>query len=307
MPWWFYALLVLAAIGLYLFASYFIYRKFIRVGTSVSSGLVDQTSPFFRQSWEWYKSVPRTTVRITGYDGTKLAATYITSADAASTRTAILCHGYRSIDSDLAILAEMYSGLGFKILLPDARAHGLSGGSFTSFGRYERFDLRKWIDYVLMNFGAGEEILIHGVSMGASTAFLTAAGDIPRNVRAVVADSPFASVWGVYARVVRPHVLLVFLPGLEFWCRYLHRFFLFRINVRKAIADMRIPFLIIHCVGDRITPYAASERMAAASSAPFKEVYAVHSGVHAEGYKTDREGIDRRIANLVQTTFMKRK
>lgn len=307
MPWWFHLLIALSAIGLYLFLSHLVFRRFIRVGNRNNGGLVDQESPFFKASWAWYRSVPRETVKIRAYDGTRLAATFITSADANSGRTAILCHGYRSVDSDLAILAKLYSDHGFKVLLPDARAHGLSGGAFTSFGHYEKFDLKKWIDHVLRTHGADEEILLHGVSMGASTAFLAAAGDIPKNVKLIVADSPFASVWGVFVRSVRPRLLAIFLPGIEFWCRYLYRFFLFSIDVPKAVARVRIPFLIIHSVGDRVTPYAASERMAAVSQAPSREVYTVHSDVHAEGYKTDKAGIDMKIAELVRTWFQRKK
>ncbi len=300
MQWWMTLLLVLAVLGLYLFLSYLVYRRFIRIGSGNTGGLVNQDSPFFKASWEWYKAVARDTVKIKGYDGTRLVASYIAAENTDPGKTAILVHGYKSVSSDLAIIARLYSSLGFRVLLPDARAHGLSGGVFTSFGHFEQYDLKRWIDHVLRTQGATEKILVHGVSMGASTAFLTAAGDVSDRLKLIVADSPFSHVWGVFARSARPKALSLFLPGIEFWCRYLHRFFLFRLPVAKAIETSKVPFLIIHSVGDKITPYAGSERMASASKAPH-EVYAVHSDVHAEGYKTDKAGIDAKIAEYVKT------
>ncbi|MFA5006501.1 MAG: alpha/beta fold hydrolase [Candidatus Izemoplasmatales bacterium] len=306
MPWWTVPSIVLAALGLYLFLSHLVYRRFIRVGSANGGGLVDQTDPFFRSSWEWFKTVARDTVAIRAFDGTRLSAAYVAPAVGDPGRTAILVHGYRSVGSDLAILARLYSDMGFRVLVPDLRAHGLSGGNYTSFGHFERYDLRRWIDFVLRTYGANEKILVHGVSLGASTAFLYAAGDVSPNLRLIVADSPFASVWGVFARTVRPRALVLFLPGIEFWCRYLHRFLLFRIDVPKAVKATRTPFLIIHSVGDRVTPYAASERMSALSEAPH-EVHAVHSDVHAEGYRTDKAGIDAKIAAFVAKTFEDKK
>lgn len=302
MPWWTVPSIVLAALGLYLFLSHLVYRRFIRIGSAGGGGLVDQTAPFFKASWEWFKAVARDTVAIRAFDGTRLSAAYVAPAVGDSGKTAILVHGYRSVGSDLAILARLYSDLGFRVLVPDLRAHGLSGGNYTSFGHFERFDLRKWIDFVLRTYGANEKILVHGVSLGAATAFLYAADDPPPNLRLIVADSPFASVWGVFARSAKPRALAFFLPGIEFWCRYLHRFTLFRIDVPKAVRETKTPFLIIHSVGDRITPYAASERMAAPSAAPH-EVYAVHSDVHAEGYRTDKAGIDAKVSALVAKFF----
>ncbi|OHE42354.1 MAG: hypothetical protein A2Y16_07250 [Tenericutes bacterium GWF2_57_13] len=302
MQWWMILFLVLAAIGLYLLLSFVVYRRFIRIGAGNNGGLVNQESPFFKSAWEWYKAVARDTVKIRGYDGTRLVASYIAADTTDPGRTAILLHGYKSVSSDLAIIARLYSSLGFRVLLPDARAHGLSGGAFTSFGHYEKYDLKRWIDHVHRTFGATEKILVHGVSMGASTAFLMTTGDLSDRVKLIVADSPFVHVWGVFARSVKPKALCVFLPGIELWCRYLHRFFLFRINVAQAVATSKVPFLIIHSVGDKVTPYAGSERMAVQSKA-IHEVYAVHSDVHAEGYKTDKAGIDAKITEFVKATF----
>ncbi|MCK7490788.1 MAG: hypothetical protein MZW92_02640 [Comamonadaceae bacterium] len=71
------------------------------------AALVNQDSPFFKASWEWYKAVARDTVKIRGYDGTpprRLLHRRRRRPIPAGPRSSI--HGYKSVSSDLAILAQ---------------------------------------------------------------------------------------------------------------------------------------------------------------------------------------------------------
>ncbi len=303
MDWLEYLLIALAVIAPYLFASYLVYRGFIKNGSKNSDGLVDHEKPFFKPAWEWYRAAHKETVTIKAYDNVRLSAVYIPSSDPKSTNTVILCHGFRSVNSDLAILAMTYSNLGFRILLPDARAHGLSGGAFSSFGHYEKYDLKKWINYVLRIYGATDSLLLHGVSMGAATVLLASAGEMPQNVKLIVADSPFSSVGAVFRHAAKPKILCLFLPGVSLITFLLHRFFLGAVNVFKAVRKAKTPFLIIHSAGDRVCPISDSRKMVDLSPAAYKELYVVNSDVHAEGYVADKEGIDRKLTELGRKYF----
>jgi pimeloyl-ACP methyl ester carboxylesterase len=90
----------------------------------------------------------------------------------------------------------------YMILLPDARAHGDSGGELATYGLKEADDIHRWVDWVeaaehpRCMFGLGE-------SMGAAQLLQS----LPKESRfcAVVAESPFASFREVaYVRLGQP-------------------------------------------------------------------------------------------------------
>lgn len=287
----------------YFFIAYQMYRKVIRGDGFHGEGLVDQSSPFFAKSWEWYQNVPRETVRIHAYDHVLLSAVYIPSFDGKSTNTAILCHGYRGVNTDMVIIAKMYSDLGFRVLMPDARAHGLSKGLFTSFGHYERYDLRRWVHYLLRTYGATDSILLHGVSMGAATVILSSANHLPDNVKMIVADSPFNNALSVLAHGTKPGILAFFLPGVSILCRYLHRFFLGQADVLKAAKSAHLPLFIFHGDQDEVCPIEGAKRLLALSKGEDKQLYVVPGAKHAEGYIVDQPGVEKAILEFVQKYF----
>jgi len=303
MAWEFWVLLGALAVILYLTVSYFIYRKAFRSDKLRGDGLVDQTSAFFAPSWTWFLNSPKETVSIRAYDNVQLHAVYIASIDQKSTQTAILCHGYGSVNTDMAVIAKMYSDLGFRILMPDARGHGLSKGAFTSFGHYERYDLKRWIQYLLRTYGSTDSFLLHGVSMGAATVILASAMDLPANVKMVVADSPFIHALSVLSRSLRPKLLLLFLPGVSLITLYLHRFALGQINVLKAAKSSHLPLFVFHGDKDEICPLREAKRLVDASKADVKELYPVPGAKHAEGYILDKPGVESHLLDHLKNYF----
>ncbi|WP_145988694.1 hypothetical protein [Carnobacterium maltaromaticum] len=66
--------------------------------------------------------------------------------DNQSNKTDVIHHGYRSQGMNIMDEAEFLSDLGYNILIPDARSHGSSQGSYITFGAYEKNDLNLWLD-----------------------------------------------------------------------------------------------------------------------------------------------------------------
>jgi len=296
-------LIILGVLVIYLFVCYLLYTKMIRHKGFKNGGLVDQNDPFFQPSYDWFVKSPKESVHIKGYDGVKLTGSYLPSFDEKSTLTAIVLHGYAGINTDMAIIAKNYSDLGFKVLLPDLRGHGLSEGDFSTFGHYESYDLKKWINFILRTYGSTDSILLHGVSMGAATVLLTAAMDLPTNVRLIVADSPYSSVAPVLVRKAKTPLILFFLPGLSLLTWYWHRFFLMLVSVSKAVRKSLIPTVFIHGIKDEFCPYRHTLRMMESSKAPFKDIYTVLEARHAESYKIEKKGIDAWLSKIIQERF----
>ena len=107
---------------------------------------------------------------------------------------AICCHGYSGQPQDMAKYAHRFARLGFTVLVPALRGHGLSEGRYAGMGWLDRRDLMRWISLII-DSDADARILLQGKSMGAAAVMMTVGEpDLPRNVVAAVEDCGYASV-----------------------------------------------------------------------------------------------------------------
>ena len=107
---------------------------------------------------------------------------------------AICCHGYSGQPQDMAKYAHRFARLGFTVLVPALRGHGLSEGRYAGMGWLDRRDLMRWISLIIGS-DADARILLQGKSMGAAAVMMTVGEpDLPRNVVAAVEDCGYASV-----------------------------------------------------------------------------------------------------------------
>ena len=126
-------------------------------------------------------------VSINTPDGTRLAAWFATPPDWNGS-VVILLHGVSDNREGVGGFARLFLQHGYSVLLPDARAHGLSGGVLATYGLREASDIHQWTTWLYERqspacvFGFGE-------SMGAGI-IVQAAKAEPR-LCAVVAESPF--------------------------------------------------------------------------------------------------------------------
>lgn len=135
----------------------------------------------------WADSLRRTKALrdtlLTADDGTPLQAWYL-RAPQPTTRTALLVHGYTDHPFGMLAIGSLYHRLGFNLLLPALRYHGGSGGRAIQMGWRDREDVLRWIGETDRLFGAGQRLVVHGVSMGAATTMMLAGDDrLPASVK----------------------------------------------------------------------------------------------------------------------------
>jgi len=125
-----------------------------------------------------------------------------------SSRCAILLHGYADAKVGSIAWAPMLHDMAINVLAIDLRAHGESGGRYSTAGYWEHHDLEQVIDQLkAMHPVQTEKLILFGASLGAAVAAAFAAGR--DDLSAVVLDSPFTD----YRRAVAAHVRLLGLPG----------------------------------------------------------------------------------------------
>jgi pimeloyl-ACP methyl ester carboxylesterase len=166
---------------------------------------------------------------------------------------ALILHGLGDNRIGMTGYAQLLLAHGYTVLLADARAHGVSGGSLATFGLMEREDIHRWVDFLSAK-AARHCIYGMGESMGAAQ--LLQALQTESRFCAVVAESSFSSFREIaYDRmgqpfhlgpwvgrtVLRPLVEIAFLRG-----RWKYGLRMGEISPEDAVASSHVPVLLIH-------------------------------------------------------------
>ncbi len=145
------------------------------------------------------RKIPHEVWEITSHDGLKLKAIYYSCG---SDKTMIWAHGYTShAERESAFPGLFYRSLGFNVLIPYQRAHGLSQGTYISFGALEHRDLLGWVKKVNA-ITPGGSIVLHGLSMGGGIV-LFASDKQMENVKCIISDAPSTSIPDFFTDVSR--------------------------------------------------------------------------------------------------------
>src|SRR4051812_30534720 len=205
--------------------------------------------------------------------------------------TVVVLHGQADNRAAMLGLAELLLTDGYRVLAPDARAHGSSGGSLATYGVLERGDLRTWADWAQQQF-PDECVFGAGASMGAAILIQTVP-DVP--FCAAVADSPFQDLPSlargrIGARLHLPRALHALVAGpivaaAMAYARLWHGVPLGAVSPIERFAQSRVPVLIVHGTGDREVPDADSRALASANPR-FATLWLVEGASHTEAWAT---------------------
>jgi len=119
-------------------------------------------------------------------DQVKLSAWYTPPQNGA---VILVAHGYG--DKRPEDFYTLFASHGYGVIAWDFRAHGKSGGEFSSLGYYETLDAKAALNFVLAQPDV-KHIGAWGGSMGAVT-MIRATAQYPQ-IEALIADSPFATL-----------------------------------------------------------------------------------------------------------------
>jgi pimeloyl-ACP methyl ester carboxylesterase len=186
----------------------------------------------------------------------------------------ILLHGHTDNRAGMLGNADLLLRHGYAVLLPDARAHGASGGDLATYGVKEAHDLRRWHDW-LEQTESPRCIDGLGDSMGAAQ--LLQSMETTPGFCAVVAESSFASFREaaydrlgekVHAGAWAGRTLLR--PAVEagfFYARWKYGVDLEQASPENAVAASSVPILLIHGKKDTNLPARHSETILARNGA----------------------------------------
>ena len=217
------------------------------------------------------------------FDGLKLYAKKFSPAES-SNRWAILIHGYGRDGTFAYDYADEYLKRGWNVLIPDLRASGQSEGQFITMGALESRDVYDWAKKI----PADAKIVLHGVSMGAATALMTAALE-PPNLIAVVEDCGYTSAYVMFAEQLNKIFGLPeypVMPCANLVCKF-HTGVKISDAAPLAVVDkIKVPVLFIHGDADKLVPFEMMTQLYDACAAP-KEKFVVAGAGHADAKPTN--------------------
>jgi alpha-beta hydrolase superfamily lysophospholipase len=209
----------------------------------------------------WLSETEIKEVSIVSYDDAKMYADLVTSKS--SHRWVILLHGYKRTREKVHNYASFYAEKGFNIVMPDLRGHGKSEGSFIGMGWLDRFDIIKWTEYIV-SLDPDAEIVLHGISMGAAAAMITSGEDLCNNVKAVIADSGYTSVWEQFANVTKSYTGLPAFPLMytaSFFANLIAGYSYSEASSIEQVKKSKLPILFIQGKGDTFVEPEMAERL----------------------------------------------
>ena len=243
--------------------------------------------PFILATDQWLRDHNAQKVYTTAADGVQLHGFWIPAKQ--SRGTVLMAHGYRStMLLDFCLPFQLFHRLGLNILVPQQRTHGKSGGRYITFGVKESVDMQRWIRYHNDRLSQ-QQIILYGISMGASTMLYLAERVLPGNVKGIIADCGFTSPREIISHVFRsvlrfPPLLSVWTAGL--WARIFAGFSFSDCDTRKSLERTRLPVLLIHGTADSFVPSRMSEEAFKGCSGT-KKLLLVKNAEHGLSYLTD--------------------
>ena len=225
------------------------------------------------------------------HDGLKLHALYLPQQGEGH-KYAVLCHGYGSIPQTMGRFASRFYEMGYSILAPAARTHERSEGRYASMGWLERRDIVAWVDS-LVEQDPQAEVVLFGISMGGATVMMTAGeADLSSNVKCVIEDCGYSSVWDEFAGQLKEMFGLPTFPVLDAASLVTQLRAGYGFHEASAVEQLKktsLPMLFIHGEEDTFVPYAMLDVVYQACASPEKELLSIPSAEHGEASSVDPE------------------
>lgn len=247
------------------------------VSTATPSGL--------NLTWEW--------ANFTTFDNVPIVAWWIPAEHAAG--TVIFLHGYSDAKSQGLPMFPFLHNASVNVLAFDFRAHGQSGGAYTTAGLLEVREVDAALSWVQNRTHQGDNrTVLLGWSMGAATALNSA----PRHphLAGIVSDASFSHLHHIVDTSIGKFTGLPRWPFGPLAVTFASWSIGIDINDNApvdAVAGYHGPLLLIQGLADTtVTPDQVDEL---AGAAPQATVWKVPDAGHTECYKTDAQGYQQHV------------
>lgn len=238
-----------------------------------------------QESRQWL-SENSVNVSLKSQDDLNLHAAYI---DQNSHIYMIMVHGYRGDGASIISPIKQMKKAGYNLLIPDLRGHGFSEGDYIGMGWDDREDIIQWIDYLLSK-DPHASIILYGVSMGGATVMDVAGEKLPHQVKAIIEDCGYTSVWDIFKAHIDMNNIEseVALHMASLVTKIRAGYYLEDVRPIEQVKKSQTPMLFIHGAEDNFVPFSMVNELYNAATCP-KEKLVIQGAGHANSCSVNSE------------------
>lgn len=265
---------------------------------------------------EWANLKPED-IKITSFDNTNLA-TFLFINKKPTNKWVIVLHGWMQNRYSILYLAKPFYEEGYNVLVYDARNHGSSDITATTFGKNEARDLLAVIKYLKTRYKENIlEYALIGNSMGAST-ILQGLVTLPLKdygVKSAIFDcgyDDFSHMIKILGQVNLKVNWFWFYFGIKWWFFYYDKFNMNDVKPIRQISNCaETPMLFIHGTLDQTVPITMTKRIYqakvesenATQRQGFSQLLIVENARHIQSITTDYELYTSTVLKFVKRWF----
>lgn len=252
-----------------------------------------------RLNMAWFGSVDKELFTVPSINGYDISCTKINSID--SPHTVIIVHGVTETHINSFKYATLFARLGYNIVVYDQRRHGDTAGKTTSYGYYEKNDLRAVVEKVREMIGESATLGIQGESMGAATALLYG-GTTPKQVfDFIIADCSFTSFKAQLHHVMRrdtPFRTAYPIKLIDFFVEKRDGYKLADVSPIDVVQNITKPVLFVHSLKDTYIPPSMSEELYHKKKDITRLVF-FEKGAHAQSFNEQPREYEKTIQKFL--------
>lgn len=245
----------------------------------------------------WYANVPKSEQWIESENGYPIKAIFLEPHD--TNRYVIICHGVTETKVNSFKYARMFERMGFNSVVYDHRRHGDSGGKTTSFGHFEKMDLKAVVQALKLHVGADLFYGIHGESMGAATTLLYAGMEDKADF--YISDCAYSDIYEQILHVMKtttPLRTTLALRLASIFMKMRDGYSISTVSPRETVQNIQKPVLFIHSVNDDFVLPKMSEELYALKQGP-KELKMFEEGAHAQSFNRNPDEYEETVAEFL--------
>ena len=213
----------------------------------------------------------------------------------------IVAHGYRSKPSWVASIGmHFYKEKGYNVLIPSMRATEESEGKYIGMGWLDKDDIIGWINKIIEK-DKDAKIILHGSSMGAATVLMASGENLPSNVKAIIADSSYTSVWDIFKSELKARFNLPPFPLMQMFrviAKIQAKYDIKEASVINQVKKSKIPILLIHGDADDFVP-VTMEPQIYESLPGEKDQLIIHGAGHTQSRYREPETYYKKVFEFV--------